>query len=132
MAIKKAQNVQYPVVAKVSFTYAELAEGVQAIAQLPAGARVVGGQIVVDTAWDTGTSAALDIGDAADDDRYTSTQINLKTATGRTALTLTGYEYAETTDVIVTAASVGTAATAGEATIEIMYVVDGRGHEVQG
>ena len=132
MAITAAQSTQYPVVASVSFTYADLTSGtVEDLCQIPAGATVVGGEIIVDTAWDSGTSDTLDIGDGDDDDRYTSTIINLQTAT-RTALTLTGYKYTETDTIDGTPTSAGTAATAGAARINIMYVVEDRGHEVQG
>jgi len=131
MSITKAQTVQYPVVASVSFTYADLTTTVvEDLCQIPAGATVVGGEIIVDTAWDSATSATLDIGDDGDDDRYTGTIINLKTA-GRTALTLTGYKYTETDTVDATPTITG-ATTAGAARINIMYVVEGRSHEVQG
>ena len=132
MAITAAQTTQYPVVAEIEFTYADLTSGtVEDLCQIPAGATVVGGEIIVDTAWDSGTSDTFDIGDGADDDRYTSTIIDLQ-ATGRTALTLTGYQYTETDTIDGTPTSAGTAATAGAARVHIMYVVEGRGHEVQG
>lgn len=132
MTITAAQQVQYPVVASVSFTFADLLTTVvEDLCQIPAGATVVGGEIIVDTAWDSGTSDTFDIGDADDDDRYTSTIINLQSA-GRTALTLTGYQYTETDTIIGTPTITGTAATAGAARINIMYVVEDRGHEVQG
>ena len=132
MAITAAQSTQYPVVASVSFTYADLTSGtVEDLCQVPAGATVVGGEVIVDTAWDSGTSDTLDVGDGDDDDRYTSTIINLQ-ATGRVALTLTGYKYTESDTIDATPTSVGTAATAGAARINIMYVVEDRGHEVQG
>lgn len=132
MAITAAQTIQYPAVASVSFTYADLTSGtVEDLCQIPAGATVVGGEIIVDTAWDSGTSDTFDIGDGADDDRYTSTIINLQSA-GRVALTLTGYKYTETDTVDGTFTAVGTAATAGAARVNIMYVVADRGHEVQG
>lgn len=132
MTITAAQQVQYPVVASVSFTFEDLLTTVvEDLCQIPAGATVVGGEIIVDTAWDSGTSDTFDIGDADDDDRYTSTIINLQTL-GRTALTLTGYQYTETDTIIGTPTITGTAATAGAARINIMYVVEDRGHEVQG
>lgn len=131
MSITKAQTTQYPVVVSVAFTYADIVTAVaDALAQVPAGATVVGGEVIVDTAWDSVTSAALDVGDGDDPNRYTSSPVNLKSA-GRTALTLTGYKYAETDDLEAVSAIVGATA-AGAARINVMYVVEGRGHEVQG
>lgn len=131
MAITKAETVQYPAVASVSFTYADIVTAVaDAIAQVPAGATVVGGELIVDTAWDSITSAVMDVGDGDDPNRYTSSAVNLKVA-GRTALTLTGYKYTETDDLEAISTIVG-ATTAGAARINVMYTVAGRGHEVQG
>lgn len=131
MTIKAAQSIQYPAVAEVAFTFADLTTTVvEDLCQIPAGATVIGGEIIVDTAWDSGTSASFDIGDADNDDRYTSTIIDLKVA-GRTALTLTGYQYTDT-DTIIGTPTISGATTAGAARIYIQYVVEDRGHEVQG
>ena len=114
----------------VPFTYTDFTTAVvEAIAQLPAYAQVVGGDIVISTAFNYGTSAVLDIGDAADDDRYTATQINLNAA-ARTALTVTGYQYTAPTDIITTPTLAGTAATAGAGRITILYTVEGRSNYV--
>lgn len=132
MSITKAQTVQYPSVVSVAFTYADLTTAVvEVLAQVPAGATVIGGEVIVDTAWTTTGTATIKVGDTIDDDEYTASAVNLKAA-ARTALTLTGYKYAETTNFIATPALADTAADAGAARINIMYVVAGRGHEVQG
>lgn len=104
----------------------------EAVIDLPANAIVVGGELIVDTAFDSTTSDVLDIGDGVDDDEYTSSQIDLQTA-GRTALTLTGYKYTtpDTIDVEWTAGSTGTA-TAGSARLIVQYIVDGRAAFSQG
>lgn len=131
MAIAKAQTVQFPAVAHVLVPFGDVESGVaNAVCQIPAGATVIGGEINVVTAYDSATSASLDLGDAVDDDEYTASPVDL-TAAGRTALTLTGYKYAETSDISATITLTG-ATTAGVVAITIMYVVDGRGHEVQG
>jgi hypothetical protein len=95
---------------------------------LPANARVVGGEIVVDTAWDA-TTTTLDVGDGADPDRYTAAPVNLQVA-ARTALTLTGFKYTETDQVDFELVVTGTATT-GQALVRIEYIVEGRAHEVQ-
>ena len=131
MAISKAQMIQYPAVAQIVIPFGDVDTGVeQAACELPAGAIVVGGEVVVTTAYDSATSATLDLGDAADPDRYTATPVDLKSA-GATALDVTGYQYAETEDATATITLTGATA-AGSVTVNVMYVVAGRGHEVQG
>ena len=93
MAISKNSARQYPLMASVDVTYDMLTSGsAEAAVDIPAGATVVGGYLVVDTAWDSATSDVLDIGDGDDVDRYTASQIDL-TAAGATALDVTAYEY---------------------------------------
>lgn len=92
---------------------------------LPGGAILVGGDVTVLTAWNSATSATLKLGDTADDDRYTATPIDLKTA-GRTALTITGYRHTVAESLKALLAQAGAAATAGQARISIQYYVLGR------
>ena len=103
-----------------------------AFLDVPANAIVVGGYIVVDTAFNSTTSDVLDVGDGVDDDRYTPTQINLQTV-GATALSVTGYKYtaADTLDIKWTAGATGTA-TQGSARIWVEYIVYGRAAFSQG
>ena len=103
---------------------------------LPAGSRVVGGEVVVDVAGVGPATSTIDIGDlggggAAQADRYTATPVDLKTL-GRTALTLTGFRYAETEgiDFEIINATTGPL-TAGAFYVRIDYVVEDRAHEVQ-
>jgi len=98
---------------------------------IPAGARVIGGEVVVDAAWANGAgTVTLDIGDGVDPNRYTGTAVNLKTA-GRTQLTLTGYRYAETDGIDFEIVVATAATTAGAGYVRIAYVVEGRSEEVQ-
>lgn len=98
---------------------------------LPGNAIVVGGALTVLTAWNSATTATLKLGDAADDDRYTASAIDLKTA-ARTALTVTGYKHTVGEWLKATLAQTGTAATAGAARLEVEYVVQGRSLSNQG
>lgn len=129
MAITKDAGRQSRLVAgplTISYDTVATNDGtVEAVIDVPQNAIVVGGSFTVDTAFDSGTSDSLDIGDGGDDDRYTSSAIDLQ-ATGRTALTLTDYKYTagDTIDIKYTAA--GTAATAGSGRLFVEYVVDGR------
>lgn len=87
--------------------------------------------MVVKTPWNSATTATLKLGDAADDDRYTASAIDLKTA-GRTALTLTGYKHTTAQALKALIAQTGAAATAGAARITISYYVEGRAAFSQG
>lgn len=99
--------------------------------ELPIGAIVVGGDIVVTTAFNTGTTATIVFGDATTANRYAN-NVDLKTA-ARTALTLTGHTHDSTTPTLrVTPTLAGAAATAGAARITVLYVVKGRAAFSQG
>lgn len=134
MSITKARTVQYPVVVTVEFGYADTngntTDAAEIIASLPDGAEVVGGSVVVDTAWVGPVTATIDIGDAGQADRYTASPIDLKTA-GRTALTLTGFKTVGASDLLATIADATEDATAGAARISIEYIRHGKANEVQ-
>ena len=125
MAITKFSGRQEVISAKVDFGFADLESGSfeQAI-DLPTGAVVVGGQLVVTEAFDSGTSDAADVGDADTGDRYAD-GVDLQ-STGLTALTPTGFVYSPAKPVGVTWTGAGTAPTAGAASLIVQYVVEGR------
>lgn len=130
---------QNPKAVVVEFTYADFDSGTaNVICEVPGNAIVINGYYVAVTAWDSGTSAVLDIGDqtlagvANDDDRYTSTQLNLKTASGATAFTLTGYKYTAPNQIIVTVTTSGTAATAGAGRVVLEYIRVGKADQNSG
>lgn len=133
MPITKNSARQEVIAAHVDFTYADIPTTATAYAALglPTNAVIVGGDLVVTTAWNTGTTATLAIGDVTTANRYGAT-IDLKTA-ARTALTLTGFVTTTTQkDVNVTPALSGTAATAGAARLTVLYIVKGRAAFTQG
>jgi len=109
-----------------TFNYEDFADGVTVAAvHLKPGTRILRGWLDVTTAWDTGTTATLSVGDTlADDvDKYL-TATNCK-ATGITELDGTPVadgEVSTAETVTVTIAAVGTAATQGEATLFVEYV----------
>lgn len=116
-------------IAEVSFTFANLTEAtLDNAVNLPAGSVVVGGELIVTTAWDSATSATGTIGDAASNTRYGSA-INMKTA-ARTALTLTGFKNTVKTPLGVKVTNVG-APTVGAATLRVFYTIENRAIEVQ-
>jgi len=103
----------------------------EAAIDLPGGAVIVGGDVTVLTAWNSATTATLKLGDVGDDDRYTATPIDLKTA-GRTELTVTGYKTPNAQAINALFAQTGTAATAGQARVTVQYFVEGRSAFTQG
>jgi len=131
MAITKNPDRQYPLRAKVAFVQADLATGVAAAAiDLPGGARVVGGQIAIETAGDSVTSDTLTVGDGTTADRYAA-GVNGK-ATGVTALTPDELAHATGKGVVeITNTAVGTEGTAMVGFLEVEYVIEGRGNESQ-
>lgn len=106
-------------------TFDELTSGTEEVAAVaPPDAVVVGGQLIVETAFDSGTSDVLDVGDEDDPDRYTSgTSI---AATGVTDLTITGHVYDAVKNLTFTWTGSGTAATAGEFKLVFLYVRVGK------
>jgi hypothetical protein len=124
--IKYKSGRQEIIAAMLGFTFADItASGVAENAiEVPEGAIVVGGDIVVLTAWNTTGTATLSLGDAGSATRYANA-VNLKAA-ARTALTLTGYKHSVTEwlKALVTTADLN--ANAGEARITLHYVRDGR------
>jgi hypothetical protein len=133
MAITLNANRQEVISGYVDITYDQVptTATVYAALKMPVNAIVVGGDLVVTTAWNTATTATVDIGDVTTGNRYAN-DVDLKTA-ARTALTLTGFTITSTQPVInFTPTYVGTAATAGAARLTVNYIVKGRGAFSQG
>lgn len=118
---------QYRLSAVVRFTFEDVADGkLVSITPFP-GSTVVGGALVIETAFDSGTSDEITVGDATDPDRYLgATDVQ---STGLTDLVPTGFVYESVESIDVSLASVGTAATAGEGYIRVDMVLEGRENE---
>jgi hypothetical protein len=127
VTLKKQSNRQYPLVHEIAFGFTNVSDtGVAVpVIALPPNSEVTGGALIVDT----GTTAALDVGDSTTGTRYASA-VDLKTA-ARTALTLTGYLNVGGLDILIKPALVGTAATAGAARLLVEYIIKDRGNEAQ-
>ena len=93
---------------------------------LPENAVIVGGELVVDTAGVGPTAYQIKLGDSTSDTRYLA-YTSLLTA-ARTALTLTGLRTTE--NVRATVNYTVANATAGKASIRVLYVIQGRANEV--
>jgi hypothetical protein len=111
--------------ASKNFGSSDLAITVDAV-NLPVNSRVIGGELVVLTAFDT-AGYDITIGDATTANRYlTSTDVK---ATGRTALVPTGYVNAAGENLRLTIAS-DDACTTGKARLTVEYIIEGRVSEV--
>ena len=132
MAITKNSGRQEVISAYVDVSYADLVSGTAADAiDLPVGAVVVGGAVVVTTAFNSATSDALVVGDSASANRYKSS-FSIA-ATGLTALVPTGYVALSTTNKVrVTWTGVSTAPTAGAFRLRVDYIVEKRAAFSQG
>ncbi len=138
MKLNAARGAQYPLLAEFTFNFNDTIEAtdgvvkalnaplVAEIADLPYGAVVIGGEIIVETADAVSTTWTLSLGDSASATRYANA-VTLKTA-ARTALTLTGFRATEA--LRATIAQTGTAPTAGKVTVRALYVLAGRINEV--
>ena len=76
MPITVQDGRQYPLVVVVPFSFADFdASGVAEVAvNLPGVAQGIKGNLAVTTAFDSGTSDALDVGDGTTDDAYVAAQ----------------------------------------------------------
>jgi hypothetical protein len=84
---------------------------------LPAGAMIVSQNVRCNTAFNAGTTNAVNVGTAA-----AGTQLFTDAATaGARSPTIANLSFASDTDIYVTYAQTGTAATAGQADIVIGY-----------
>lgn len=98
------------------------------VMDLPNGAHIVSGDIVVTQAFNSGTSDVLDVGDAGSANRYLND--GTISAAGRVALVPTGFVNSGKTEVQITRVSVGTAATTGKVKLRVGFVIRGRTDEV--
>jgi hypothetical protein len=102
---------------RVNFNDSGIASGV-VLGTLPAGALITGQHVDCSTAFNAGTTNALNVGTTA-----TGTEIFTDAATaGRRAPTIAAVRFANDTDIYVSYAQTGTAATAGVADVIINYV----------
>jgi len=143
MAITKVSGRQYPLVARVEFTYSELGTPITASTiveafELPAGAIVLSGYLKVLTAWVGPTVATADGGDGGDPDRYTNGTINLKATAGTTVefdiengVAGSGYEYLTADTIDIDLVQTDAISSAGAAELVVVYILADRAHEVQ-
>ncbi len=132
MPITKNPARQELKVAEVAFTYLDLAPSasVQPAIELPGGAVVVGGQLVIDTAFNSATNDQIAVGDAASAARYLGDTV-VRTNGARTALVPTGFINTGPTDVTIRWTGTGAAPTAGAGRLQVEYYIRGRSTSTQ-
>lgn len=127
-ALKKVNGRQYALTAEVTIAVANMNESTVPVAaiDLPYGAVVTGGAVIVDTAFDAAT-ATVDVGDATSGNRYKDNADIA--ATGIAALVPTGY-VSDGAPILVTP-TFADAVTVGSVRLQVTYVISGRAHEAQ-
>lgn len=122
------QNLIY---AYLDFTFDQLVTGTdQNAIQLPPGAVVAEGEIIVDTVWNSATSDVISVGDSGSFNRYKSA-LTIQAA-ARTVIVPTGYIYVAPTYVTIRWVGVSTAPTTGAGRLVLGYYVRGRSQFNQG
>ena len=136
------RSSQYPLMAEFTFNvldtmvntsgandgFATVATHVFDVINLPAYATVVGGEVVTETAVTGSTAYNVSVGDSVSATRYLG--VTDKTAAARTALVPTGFVGAGE-NIRLTVTPTVAASTGGTITLRVMYVIRGRGNEVQ-
>ena len=136
------RSAQYPLMAEFTFNvldtmvntsgandgFATVATHVFDVINLPAYATVVGGEVVTESAITGSTAYNVSVGDSVSPTRYLS--VTDKTTAARTALVPTGFVGAGE-NIRLTVTPTVAASTGGTITLRVMYVIRGRGNEVQ-
>lgn len=122
---------QYPLVGTQRFDISQLESGVAvAFAKIPFNSIITGGYLLITTAFDSGTTDTITIGDdggtdgTADPDRYLVGGDGQ--ALGPTAIVPTGFQFTTLGNLTMTWTSAGTAPTVGAGLIVFEYVTEGR------
>lgn len=141
--IKATRAAQYPLVQEYVFSFGDTVVDTNGVTKdffthtgdpvvpmfnLPYGSVILGGDIIVETAYAGTTVATLSVGDSGSATKYASA-VDVMTG-ARTALTIP----AATTgglNVIGTLTMTVANATAGKVRVRLMYTIEGRGQEVQ-
>lgn len=95
---------------------------------LPDGAVVVGGELVIETQGVGPTAYTVSLGDSASATRYLNAASLLAAAGTRTALTLTGFRTTENIRMAINSTVAN--ATAGKFTIRVLFTLPGKVNEV--
>jgi hypothetical protein len=131
LANGEATTRSYVLAVNAGFSYDDFTSGTGLpFCTLPIGARVLGGFCAITTAWNSGTSDSLEIGDATDPNEYLSALDAQAVATTEFSLSnlfdaagaITPAIVAATDEILIEITSAGTAATAGVGNACMFYV----------
>jgi hypothetical protein len=124
----RAHGRQWPLVAMQPFDISQLTNGTAVAAvKMPAGARVIGGGVIISTPFDA-SGNVINVGDGDAPNRYSATPVDV-TAAGFTSLDVTGYKYTFSDYIDITWTLSGSP-TEGAGIVMVQYVIDGRSNEV--
>lgn len=139
--LKATRTAQWPLIAEFTFNFDDTFVDVNGVTKsfgstfgdaidayvlnLPEGAVVVGGEVVVETAGAGPTAYTVSLGDSGSATRYANA-VDLKTA-ARTALTLSGYRASENLRLKI--ASTVANATAGKFTVRVLFTILNKANE---
>lgn len=129
---------QYPLVAIVELQQDDFTSGVPlAVLDLPPEAVVTGGQLIIDTAFDSATTDTLDVGftstnDADDPDHYLTGGADNGSTAQAIDLVPTGRSAIAVEQITVELTEAGASGSAGRARLIVEYVIAGRHNENQG
>lgn len=140
--LKASRGAQWPLVAEFTFNFDDTMVDTAGVLKdfktvgstvvdainLPAGAIVIGGEVVTEAAVTGSTAYNVSVGDSGSATRYLSATDRV--SAGRTALTPTGY-VGTGEQIRVTVAPTVAAATAGKVTVRVQYVIRNRVTETQ-
>ena len=130
LANGEATSRSYLLAVSANFSYDDFTSGTGLpFCTLPVGAYVLGGYVNIATAWDSGTSDSLEIGDSTDPNEYVSALDAQSTGTTRFSLSnmfdaagaATPAITAATDEILIEITSAGTAATAGVGSAAMFY-----------
>lgn len=140
--LKTTRGSQYSLVAEFTFSFDDTMVDVAGATKdfktvgstvidainLPAGAVVIGGEVVTETAVTGSTAYNVSVGDSGSTTRYLG--VTDKVTAGRTALVPTGY-VGTGEQIRVTVSPTVAAATAGKVTVRVAYIIRNRINEAQ-
>ena len=122
---------QYPLLAVAELSFEDLPSGeATELFELPHGAVVIGGDIVVTQVANTTGTDTISIGDEDTATRYANA-VDFKSA-ARTALTITGYKTSGKLPIAVTRTAADGDANQGSVRITVQYMALDRANENQG
>ena len=131
-ALKLVPGRQQVISAVVTILLANLTDGVDVpVMELPAGAEVIGGAVVTETAFNSTSTDTIDIGDTGSQNRYLNDG-NFRAAGARVALVPTGYVNTAPTKLTARWVSGGGSPTTGKCRLRVDYIVIGREQFTQG